>query len=114
MIGDMDRLEDYIVHDKNGNEVKEWHAIATYLQSMGGEMDEYYSRPDGRKLVYASLNPVEMLKSPNKFTLIAGAVIVLLIVVIVLVVRRIVRRRRGGGRKGGSAKGYTPYHGKRK
>ncbi len=111
---DMDRLEDYIVHDKNGNEVKEWHAIATYLQSMGGEMDGYYSQPDGRKLVYASLNPVEMLKSPNKFTLIAGAVIVLLIVVIVLVVRKIVRRRRGGGGKGGSAKGYTPYHGKRK
>ncbi len=111
---DMDRLEDYIVHDKNGNEVKEWYAIATYLQSMGGEMDEYYSQPDGRKLVYASLNPVEMLKSPNKFTLIAGAVIVLLIVIIVLVVRKIVRRRRGGRRKGGFAKGYTPYHGKRK
>lgn len=108
---DLDQLEDYIVHDQDGNEVKEWHAIAAYLQSMGGEMDDYYNQTDGRKLVYASWSPIEMLKNPNKFTVIAGAVIVLLIVIVVLVVRKIVRRRRGGG-KGGAAKGYMPYHGK--
>ena len=28
---DMDRLEDYIVHDARGNEVKEWYAIALSL-----------------------------------------------------------------------------------
>ena len=107
---DMDRLEDYIVHDRAGNEIKEWHAIASYLQAMGGEMDEYYAAPDGRKQVYASLNPVEMLKSPNKFTLIALAVVIVLIAVVVLIIRRIVRRPRRGGKD--AAKGYTPYRGK--
>ena len=107
---DMDRLEDYIIHDRAGSEIKEWHAIASYLQAMGGEMDEYYAAPDGRKQVYASLNPVEMLKSPNKFTLIALAVVIVLIAVVVLIIRRIVRRPRRGGKD--AAKGYTPYRGR--
>ncbi len=112
---DMDRLEDYIVHDQDGSEVKEWYAIASYLQSMGGEVDETYSQPDGRKVVYASWSPVELLRAPNKFTFIALGVVLVLLVIIVLVVRLIVRRfgRRGGGRGGRkSAKGYSPYRGR--
>ena len=89
---DMANLEDYIIHDENGNEVKEWHAIAMYLGNMGGEIDEEYSRPDGRKQVYSSLSPVKMLRGANKFTYIAIAVILVLILVIVLIVRCIIRR----------------------
>lgn len=91
---DMDRLEDYIVHDAQGNEVKEWNAIATYLQAMGGEMDSRYSQPDGRKTVYASWNPVELLKNPNKFTIIAGAAILAGILIAVLIVCLVKRRKR--------------------
>ena len=94
---DMARLEDYIVHDSQGNEVKEWYAIASYLEQMGGEMDSRYAAPDGRKTVYASLNPVELLKSPNKFTVIALVVILVVLAVLVLVVRLVVRRVRRGG-----------------
>ena len=91
---DMDRLEDYIVHDAQGNEVKEWNAIARYLQSMGGEVEETYARPDGRKMVEASWSPVSLLMNPNKFTVIAIAAAVAVIALVVWIVRRAVRRTR--------------------
>lgn len=98
---DMDRLEDYIIHDAEGNEVKEWYAIASYLQSMGGEVDGKYAAPDGRKTVEASWRPDKLLKNANKFTLIAVAVIALLIALAALIVRLVVRKvkKRGGKRK---------------
>lgn len=91
---DMDRLEDYIVHDAQGNEVKEWNAIARYLQSMGGEVEEKYARPDGRKVVEASWSPVSLLMNPNKFTVIAIAAAVAVIALVVWIVRCAVRRTR--------------------
>jgi hypothetical protein len=108
---DMDRLEDYIIHDQDGNEVKEWYAIAAYLQSMGGEMDEAYSQPDGRKNVYASLNPVDLLRNPNKFTAIALGVILVVILVVALIVRAVMGRRRPKG-KNRAAPGYDVYRGR--
>lgn len=69
----LDRLEECIVYDDQGNEVKEWHAIARYLQRMGGEMDGRYAQPQGRKTVSPSWNPVELLRSPNRFTIAAVA-----------------------------------------
>lgn len=80
-----DELVNYVVHDKDGNPVKEWYAIASYLQAMGGEMDEYYAQTDGRKIVYSSLNPIDLLRNANVFTFVVIAVIVLLIAVISLI-----------------------------
>lgn len=85
-------LVNYVVKDENGNPLKEWDAIADYLDAMGGEMDEKYAAPDGRKVVYASLNPIKLLRNANIFTFIAIALILILIAVIVLVVI-LVRRR---------------------
>lgn len=110
---DMDRLEDYIIHDRDGNEVKEWYAIAAYLQSMGGEMDAAYAGTDGRKTVYSSLNPVKLLKNPNRFTFIALGVIAVIVTVVVLILWKIFRRRRGGRSKQWGAKGYSSYRGRR-
>jgi len=109
---DMDRLEDYIIHHADGSEVKEWHAIATYLQTMGGRMDPAYSGADGRKNVYASWNPVELLKHANKITFIVLAAALVILVVLILVIRAVCRRiyRRGGYRK---TRGYYGYRGKR-
>lgn len=87
-------LGNYVVKDKNGNPVKEWYAIASYLQNMGGTMDKKYAETDGRKIVYSSLNPVKLLRNANKFTYILLAVIVVLIFVIVLIVRVIIKKRR--------------------
>ena len=108
---DMDRLEDYIVHDAQGNEVKEWYAIASYLQSMGGEVDARYAQPDGRKLVEASWSPVKLLMNPNKFTVIAGAALLVVILLVVLLARLIVRMVRGNGKE--PTRGYKGYRGKR-
>ena len=80
-----DELVNYVVHDKEGNPIKEWYAIASYLQAMGGEIDEHYAVTDGRKIVYSSLNPVDLLRNANIFTFAVLAVIVVIIAVIVLV-----------------------------
>ena len=93
---DMSRLEDYILHDDQGNEVKEWYAIATYLQSMGGEMDPRYGQTDGRKYVYASWNPVSLLKNaglPTLVAILALMIVVVLLVAVVLLVRKLILRR---------------------
>lgn len=90
---DLSHLTDYIILREDGSELKEWYAIASYLQAMNGEMDARYAQPDGRKLVYASLSPIALLRSANRYTYIALAVILLLLAVILLVVRAIRRRR---------------------
>ena len=89
---DMNRLEDYIVHDESGNEVKEWYAIASYILSMDGEVDARYAAPDGRKTVTASWRPDKLLKKPNKFTLTAAAAAAALTALAVLAVLLLVRR----------------------
>ena len=108
---DLENLKDYVVYDENGNPVKEWYAIASYLQEMGGEMDAAYSAADGRKVVYSSLNPVKLLANANKFTWIALAVVLVLLLIVVLIVRAVVRRIRHG--KGGKKrKNYRSYRGR--
>ena len=92
-------LVNYVVRDENGVALKEWYAIASYLAQMGGEMDEYYAQTDGRKVVYSSWNPVNLLRNANKFTYILIAVVVVLTAVIALIVRGVVRLIRKKRRK---------------
>lgn len=87
-------LVNYVVKDENGNPVKEWYAIATYLDDMGGEMDARYAQPDGRKVVYTSLNPVKLLRNANLFTYLVVAVILILVAVITLVTVVVVKKHR--------------------
>ena len=70
------------------------YAISSYLMAMGGEMDEQYAQPDGRKVVYSSLNPVDLLKNANKFTYILLAVILVLVLLVTVITRAIVRKIR--------------------
>ena len=72
-------LVDHVIKDENGNPLKEWYALADYLDNMGGKMDERYEKPDGRKVVYSRLNPIKLLKNPNIFTIV---VVVLILVII--------------------------------
>ena len=72
-----------MVRDENGVPVKEWYAIASYLDRMGDTMDRQYAQPDGRKVIYASWNPVKLLRNANKFTWILLAAIVLVILLVV-------------------------------
>ena len=87
-------LVNFVVRDDAGIPVKEWYAIASYLQQMGGEMDARYAGPDGRKVVYSSLNPIALLRGANQFTYIILAVLIVLILLAVFLVRAVVRRVR--------------------
>ncbi len=92
-------FESRIVYDKNGNEVKAWYALASYLDSFE-ETDGIsvvpmrYSQTEGRKVVYASLNPIELLRAANWVTITVIAVVVVLVAVIVLCVVHYRRRKR--------------------
>jgi len=95
----------HIVRDRYGGEVKEWYALASYLESFRetdgvASVAAQYAQPDGRKEIVSSLNPVLMLKNANWLTL--AAVVVLLIFggLFIFAVRksaRYLRRRRYGG-----------------
>lgn len=102
-------FEAHIIHNANGSEVKEWYALASYLEYLGQVPGEYAGAL-GRKVVYSSWNPIDLLKSPNWITLLVLLIVVVLIAVIVLVVRAIVcrksRRRYGRGYSGGGSRAY--------
>ncbi len=87
-------LVNYVVKDENGNPLKEWYAIADYLDSMEGDLDSRYAQPDGRKVVYKSLNPVKLLRGANIFTYIVLVLILGLITAIVFITRAVVRKIR--------------------
>ena len=94
-------LVNHVVKDENGNPLKEWDAIADYLCNMGGEMDPHYAETDGRKVVYASTKPADLLRNANIFTyavLILGAVIISTPILTVCAIVR--RRKKKQNRKG--------------
>ena len=89
-----DELVNHVVKDENGNPVKEWNAIASYLREMNGEMSGKYSAPDGRKVVYKSFAPDDMLRNANVFTFAVIGVAVLIIGVVVLIIVVSIRKNR--------------------
>lgn len=89
-----DDLVNHVIRDKDGVPLKEWYAITSYLQDMEGEMDEDYAEPDGRKVVYSSLNPIKLVHSANKFTYIVIVLIVVIIAVIVLITVKIIKKKK--------------------
>lgn len=84
-------LEAHIVHSADGAEVKEWYAIASYLQSMG-TVSDLYADVDGRKVIDSSMSPAALLKNANWITLTVLAVALVLILLVVVIVRVIVKR----------------------
>ena len=95
-------FNDCILYDKNGNEIKEWYALAAYLRSFGENgLPDWYAASDGRKDVNRSWSPIQLLKHPTWITLAALAVLVLVVLAVYWAVRTLVRRQRrrryGGG-----------------
>lgn len=103
-------FESHIIKNDNGSEVKEWYALASYLDSLD-QVPEKYSAPEGRKVVYASRNPIDLLKNPNWITLLVMLIGLLVILVVVLVIRAIVRRK-SRRRYGYSRYGTRSYRGR--
>ena len=92
--------EDYIIYNKNGSELKEWYALASYMDHFSDDqVPEKYSATEGRKKLNDSWNPIHLLKNPNKFFWIitaAAALVLSLLALIVILVVRLVRRIRYG------------------
>lgn len=80
-------FEDRILHDGNGNEVKAWHAFASYLQVAG---DNLAPGPVS-KTVTASWNPISLLVPMGTPTAVALAVVLLLALAVVLIVKKLRR-----------------------
>ncbi len=90
-------LESRILYDSSGREIKEWYALAAYLQSFGESgIPTSYAWPDGRKEVSRSWNPIELIKSPSLLTVGVLLLAVLLIAAVVFLVSGLIRRRRSG------------------
>ena len=91
-----------ILRDGDGNEIKEWYALAAYLQSFGEEgIPTRYTQPDGRKNVSRSWNPVELVKNANWITVVTLIVLAVVLVLAFFLVRalRYAHRRRRYGKK---------------
>ena len=88
---------DCILYDANGNELKEWYALAAYLEQFGedGLPDRYADPANGCKQVSDSFAPGQLLAGWNGITW-AVLGIVLLILVLILLLIRSLRRRSGG------------------
>lgn len=85
-------FEAHIIHDQKGNEVKEWYALASYIDSFPENTEgvsvipERYAKAEGRKVAQDTRNPISLLKNPNKIAVVVYAVIVVLLLIIVLIV----------------------------
>ena len=93
-------FNDCILRDRDGNEIKEWYALASYLESFGedGVPERYASeRGDGRKDVSHSVSPAQLLRAWNwiSWTVVLAvlAVIALVVLLVRLVLRRVRRKR---------------------
>jgi len=94
-------FEKHIVYDGDA-ELKEWVALASYLESfekIGGisVIPEYYNKLHRRKVEETSRSPAALLKNPNKIFFILSGVLLLVLAVItvptVLIVRRVRRKK---------------------
>lgn len=86
-------LEDYIVHNPDGSELKEWYALASYLQNQG-TVSSQYAKKEGRKNADPSWNPISLCKNPNAVTFVAAALGLGAVLLMVFLARQILRRRR--------------------
>lgn len=91
-------FNDCILYDKDGNEIKEWYALAAYLQTFGGEGVHVSYRETVRKNVSHSWSPAQLLREWNWVTwtvvLVVLAVILLAVLLVRLILRGIRRKRK--------------------
>ena len=99
----IENLEDQAIME-NGRELKAWDAIARYMQSFEdtdgdgiANVPEYYAATHNRKVVDDSKNILDLVKHPNKFSVIIVLIcliFIVIIVVIIILIRKLVRRRK--------------------
>ena len=99
----IENLEDQAIMEGD-KELKAWDAIARYMKSFDDtdgngipNVPEYYETIHGRKVVDDSRNVINLVKNPNKFSvMIVGIVLVFILIIVLLVVliRKMIKKRR--------------------
>lgn len=91
-------FSDCILYDANGNELKEWYALAAYLEQFGedGLPDRYAAPANGCKQVSDSFAPGQLLAGWNGITWVVLGIVLLILALIFLLIRSL--RRRSGGK----------------
>ena len=89
---------DCILYDANGNELKEWYALAAYLEQFGedGLPDRYADPANGCKQVSDSFAPGQLLAGWNGITWVVLGIVLLILALILLLIHSL--RRRSGGK----------------
>ena len=89
-------FSDCILYDANGNELKEWYALAAYLEQFGedGLPDRYADPANGCKQVSDSFAPGQLLAGWNGITWVVLGIVLLILTLILLLIRSLRRRIR--------------------
>lgn len=82
----------YIVKDGSA-EVKEWLAIASYLESFDGEIPSKYKKSQDRKMVESSLNPWKLMKDPSDVAVIVICILLIPVVIIGGIIAYLIKRK---------------------
>ncbi|MBR5509854.1 MAG: bifunctional metallophosphatase/5'-nucleotidase [Lachnospiraceae bacterium] len=99
----IENYEDAVIY-RDGQELKAWAAIASYMESFEdtdgdgiGNVPEKYGTLEGRKVVEDSKNILDLLKNPNKFFFMILAVVLVVLALVVgvaVLICKIVRKIR--------------------
>ena len=97
----IENLEDQAIMEA-GRELKAWDAIARYMKSFEdtdgdgiANVPEYYAATHNRKVVDDSTNIIDLVKNPNRFSVMIVLICLLFLVIIILIVvlvRKLVRK----------------------
>ncbi|MDO4540198.1 MAG: bifunctional UDP-sugar hydrolase/5'-nucleotidase [Syntrophomonadaceae bacterium] len=95
----INELEQHIIYDANGNELKEWVALATYLESFPPQdsipvVPEYYDSAQGRKIIDDSTNIVDLVKQPNKIAFIVLGIALIPLLILALIIGWVIKKIR--------------------
>lgn len=102
----IENIEDAIITNNQGEEIKAWAAIADYIDSFEdtdgdgiSNVPSYYNELHGRKVVEDSRNIIDLIKNPNKYAVIIVLAVIVVIAIFILLVVGIVKLIRKISRK---------------
>lgn len=87
-------FEQQIIHNKDGSELKEWYALASYIDSFKKDkFPKKYKKIGVRKVQDNKSGVIAFLKKPNKFLVIIMSALVLVFTILVLIIVLLVKFR---------------------
>lgn len=85
-------FEDRIIRGKDGSELKEWYALASYIDSFSGnKVPARYAAAEGRKICENSWSPASMNKDHSAFFWILVGLLSLVVLIVALIIRGVRR-----------------------